>query len=153
MAFIKESVSFFSYQEWIYFKNVIALNQIPQVFRLTLFSWCKNKNFNAIPQGFRLSLLNFFVNRSTNAAAEAFNAKIKAFRTSFRGVVDMSFFLFRLAKVYAWRELTKLNPPRITTEPDWAEKTLDPKNKKRDKSSDLPLFSLFLLDLNQGPSD
>ncbi|KAA2324918.1 transposase [Bacteroides caccae] len=46
-------------------------------------------------------ILNFFVNRSTNAAAEAFNAKIKAFRTSFRGVVDMSFFLFRLAKVYA----------------------------------------------------
>ena len=45
-------------------------------------------------------ILNFFVNRSTNAAAEAFNAKIKAFRASFRGVVDMSFFLFRLAKVY-----------------------------------------------------
>ncbi len=33
-------------------------------------------------------ILNFFVNRSTNAAAEAFNAKIKAFRASFRGVVD-----------------------------------------------------------------
>ena len=46
-------------------------------------------------------ILNFFVNRSTNAAAEAFNAKIKAFRASFRGVVDMSSFLFRLAKVYA----------------------------------------------------
>ena len=46
-------------------------------------------------------ILNFFVNRSTNAAAEAFNAKIKAFRASFRGVVDMNFFLFRLAKVYA----------------------------------------------------
>lgn len=46
-------------------------------------------------------ILNFFVNRSTNAAAEAFNAKIKAFRASFRGVIDMKFFLFRLAKVYA----------------------------------------------------
>lgn len=46
-------------------------------------------------------ILNFFVNRSTNAAAEAFNAKIKAFRASFRGVADMKFFLFRLAKVYA----------------------------------------------------
>lgn len=46
-------------------------------------------------------ILNFFVNRSTNAAAEAFNAKIKAFRASFRGVVDRKFFLFRLAKVYA----------------------------------------------------
>lgn len=40
-------------------------------------------------------ILNYFVNRSTNAAAEAFNAKIKAFRASFRGVVDMRFFLFR----------------------------------------------------------
>ena len=46
-------------------------------------------------------ILNFFVNRSTNAAAESFNAKIKAFRASFRGVVDRNFFLFRLAKVYA----------------------------------------------------
>lgn len=46
-------------------------------------------------------ILNFFVNRSTNAAAEAFNAKIKAFRASFRGLVDRNFFLFRLAKVYA----------------------------------------------------
>lgn len=46
-------------------------------------------------------ILNFFVNRSTNAQAEAFNAKIKAFRASFRGVVDKTFFLFRLAKVYA----------------------------------------------------
>lgn len=46
-------------------------------------------------------ILNFFVNRSTNAAAEAFNAKIKAFRASFRGVADMRFFLYRLAKVYA----------------------------------------------------
>lgn len=46
-------------------------------------------------------ILNFFVNRSTNAAAEAFNAKIKAFRASFRGVADRKFFLFRLAKIYA----------------------------------------------------
>lgn len=46
-------------------------------------------------------ILNFFVNRSTNAAAEAFNAKIKAFRASFRGVADRKFFLFRLAKRYA----------------------------------------------------
>jgi len=46
-------------------------------------------------------ILNFFVNRSTNAAAESFNAKIKAFRASFRGVTDMTFFLFRIAKIYA----------------------------------------------------
>jgi len=46
-------------------------------------------------------ILNFFDNRSTNASAESFNAKIKAFRATSRGVRDTSFFLFRLAKIYA----------------------------------------------------
>lgn len=46
-------------------------------------------------------ILNFFDNRSTNASAEFFNAKIKAFRASQRGVTDISFFLFRLVKIYA----------------------------------------------------
>lgn len=46
-------------------------------------------------------ILNFFTNRSTNASAESFNAKIKAFRSSSRGVRDVSFFLFRLTKLYA----------------------------------------------------
>lgn len=46
-------------------------------------------------------ILNFFDNRSTNASAESFNAKIKAFRATQRGVRDIPFFLFRLAKIYA----------------------------------------------------
>lgn len=46
-------------------------------------------------------ILNFFDNRSTNASAESFNAKLKAFRTTLRGVVDIKFFLFRVAKIYA----------------------------------------------------
>lgn len=46
-------------------------------------------------------ILNFFDNRSTNASAESFNAKLKAFRTSLRGVRDVNFFLFRVAKIYA----------------------------------------------------
>lgn len=46
-------------------------------------------------------ILNFFDNRSTNASAESFNAKIKAFRATLRGVTDTSFFMFRLAKIYA----------------------------------------------------
>lgn len=46
-------------------------------------------------------ILNFFDNRSTNASAESFNAKLKAFRTSLRGVRDIIFFLFRVAKIYA----------------------------------------------------
>jgi transposase len=46
-------------------------------------------------------ILNFFDNRSTNASAESFNAKLKAFRTSLRGVRDINFFLFRVSKIYA----------------------------------------------------
>nr|WP_277871395.1 transposase [Tamlana carrageenivorans] len=37
------------------------------------------------------NILNYFDNRSTNASAEAFNAKIKAFRTQFRGVRNVKF--------------------------------------------------------------
>ena len=47
------------------------------------------------------NILNFFDNRSTNASAESFNAKIKAFRTQFRGVKSIPFFLFRLTNIYA----------------------------------------------------
>ena len=47
-------------------------------------------------------ILNFYNKRSSNAAAESFNAKIKQFRTALRGVVDEKFFLFRLAKIYAY---------------------------------------------------
>ena len=55
-------------------------------------------------------------NRDTNAAAESFNAKLKdfglpntnkssniklqVFRTQFRGVLDIKFFLFRVAKIF-----------------------------------------------------
>jgi len=48
-----------------------------------------------------LTILNFFNNRSTNAATESFNTKIKVFRASSRGVRDVNFFLYRLAKIYA----------------------------------------------------
>jgi transposase len=43
------------------------------------------------------TILNYFHHRSTNALAEAFNAKIKAFRSVFRGVKDTAFFLYRVA--------------------------------------------------------
>ncbi|MDG1146861.1 MAG: transposase [Crocinitomicaceae bacterium] len=46
-------------------------------------------------------MLNYFENRSTNASAESFNAKIKAFRSQFRGVRNVAFFLFRLTEIYA----------------------------------------------------
>ena len=47
------------------------------------------------------TIVNFFVNRSTNASAESFNAKIKAFRSQFRGVRDIPFFIYRLTKLCA----------------------------------------------------
>ena len=47
------------------------------------------------------AILNYFDNRSTNASAESFNAKVKAFRSQFRGVRCISFFIFRLAKIFA----------------------------------------------------
>jgi transposase len=62
------------------------------------------KSFNTIAKSIRehyLTILNYFENRSTNASAESFNAKIKAFRASFRGVKNVSFFLFRLSNIYA----------------------------------------------------
>jgi len=62
------------------------------------------KSFNTIArtiQSHYLTILNYFERRSTNAAAESFNAKIKALRAQFRGVRNVSFFLYRLAKIYA----------------------------------------------------
>ncbi len=54
-------------------------------------------------------ILNYFVNRRTNAAAEAFNAKIKAFKASFCGVVDKRFFLYGLQRSMHKGELAKIN--------------------------------------------
>jgi hypothetical protein len=53
-----------------------------------LFLWMKIKTYST-PQDL------------TNAAAESFDAKIKAFRSQFRGVRNIEFFLFRLTNIYA----------------------------------------------------
>lgn len=47
------------------------------------------------------TILNYFKNRSTNALAENFNGKIKAFRSVFRGITDVSFFLYRVSLIFA----------------------------------------------------
>lgn len=47
------------------------------------------------------TIINYFDNKSTNASAESFNAKIKAFRSQFRGIRDIPYFIFRLAKLFA----------------------------------------------------
>ena len=46
------------------------------------------------------NIVNFFNNRSTNASAESFNAKIKGFRATLRGVSDIKFFIYRVAKIW-----------------------------------------------------
>ena len=62
------------------------------------------KSFNTIARTMSIhyqNILNYFDNRSTNASAESFNAKIKAFRTQFRGVRNVDFFLYRLTTIFA----------------------------------------------------
>lgn len=62
------------------------------------------KSFNTVSRTVILhhkKILNYIDNKSTNASAESFNAKIKAFRSQFRGVGNLNFFLFRLTKLFA----------------------------------------------------
>lgn len=75
-----------------------------------LAHWYKNveesgfKSFATIMNTISINydgIANFFENRSTNASAESFNAKIKAFRSQFRGVRNKEYFLYRLTQIYA----------------------------------------------------
>ena len=62
------------------------------------------KFFNSVIQTMQnnyATIANYFENRSTNASAECFNAKIKAFRSQFRGICDIPFFIFRLTTLFA----------------------------------------------------
>lgn len=62
------------------------------------------ESFNTISRSIQnhyQTILNYFDNRSTNASAESFNAKLKAFRSQFRGVRNIEFFLYRLTQIYA----------------------------------------------------
>jgi hypothetical protein len=87
-------------------------------------------------------ILNYFVNRRTNAAAEAFNAKIKAFKASFCGVVDKRFFLYGLQRSMHKGELAKINPPRIITDSLYRH-TLHKAGLPNKKAIDLSMAFLF----------
>jgi len=91
-------------------RMIFSKNSVKDAARLSLARWYNKvaesefKSFNTIAATVYEhyeEILNFFINRSTNASAESFNAKIKAFRATLRGVVDMDFFLFRLTNIYA----------------------------------------------------
>ncbi len=97
---------------WLFLKLVEIFNEKcnPNVARLNLARWYNeveafdNNEFNKVLETFEnhnASIVNYFEKRLTNASAESFNAKIKAFRTQFRGVGDIKFFMFRLATLYA----------------------------------------------------
>jgi transposase len=102
---IKKAYNLSQKLSWIY------SNTTDKIYALTrLAKWHEDvaqagfKTFNTISRTIELNykkILNYFNNRSTNASAESFNAKIKGFRTQYRGVLDINFFLFRLTKLYA----------------------------------------------------
>ena len=78
--------------------------------RLNLARWYNEvsdfgtNEFNKVLETFlnhNATIINYFEQRLTNASAESFNAKIKAFRTQFRGVGDIKFFMFRLTTLYS----------------------------------------------------
>ena len=92
-------------------RMIFSKNTIKDAARLSMAKWYNKveeagfRSFNVIAATFYEhydDILNFYKNRSSNAAAESFNAKIKAFRASLRGIVDEKFFLYRLAKIYAY---------------------------------------------------
>jgi len=91
-------------------RMIFAKNTVKDAARVSLARWYNQveeagfNSFNVIAATVYEhyeEILNFFINRSTNASAESFNAKIKGFRASLRGVMDVPFFLYRLTKIYA----------------------------------------------------
>lgn len=92
-------------------RMIFSKNTIKDVARLSMARWYNKveeagmKQFNVIASTFYEhydEILNFYNNRSSNASAESFNAKIKLFRANLHGAVDKKFFLFRVAKIYAY---------------------------------------------------
>ena len=96
----------------LYLKLVDIFNKksIPGVARLDLARWYNEvdafgyEGFSKVIETFENhndTIVNYFENRLTNASAESFNAKIKAFRTQFRGGGDIKFFMYRLTTLYS----------------------------------------------------
>lgn len=92
-------------------RMIFSKNTIKNAARLSMARWYNKveeagfHSFNVIAATFYEryeEILNFYNNRSSNAMAESFNSKIKLFRANLRGVADKKFFLFRIAKLYAY---------------------------------------------------
>jgi transposase len=102
---LKRAYSLSQKRSWIFEKTkdkTLALTRLAH--------WCEAviqagfKSLNTIAKTITIhyqNIINYFDSRSTNVSAESFNAKIKAFRTQFRGVRNIAFFLFRLVNIFA----------------------------------------------------
>ena len=98
-----------AYEHTIEFRNIYESKDI-EIAHTKFTKWLEKtkvlniKEFNTVANTITNNfdnILNFFYNRNTNANAESFNAKVKLFRANLRGVIDNSFFLFRISKLFA----------------------------------------------------
>ena len=99
-----------AYNLYLDLVDIFNRNTVPAVARLNLARWYNDvedfgyEGFNKVIETFENhneTIINYFEERLTNASAESFNSKIKAFRTQFRGVGDVRFFMYRLATLYS----------------------------------------------------
>ena len=99
-----------AYNLYLDLVDIFNMKCKPGVARLCLARWYNDveafgyNGFSKVIETFENhndTIVNYFEERLTNASAESFNAKIKAFRTQFRGVGDIKFFMYRLATLYS----------------------------------------------------
>ena len=99
-----------AYNIYLELVDIFNKKSVPSEARLNLARWYNkvedfgDEGFNKVIETFEnhsYTIINYFVDRLTNASAESFNAKIKAFRSQFRGVGDIKFFMYRLATLYS----------------------------------------------------
>lgn len=99
-----------AYSLYLDMVDIFNKKSSPDVARLNLARWFNevekfdNPEFSKVLDTFEnhnTTIINYFEQRLTNASAESFNAKIKAFRSQFRGVGDVKFFMYRLSMLYS----------------------------------------------------
>ena len=99
-----------AYSLYLNLVDIFNRKTVPGIARLNLARWYNEvesfgyDGFSKVIETFENhneTIINYFEDRLTNASAESFNAKIKAFRTQFRGVGDIKFFMYRLATLYS----------------------------------------------------
>lgn len=99
-----------AYSLYLKLVDIFNCKSKPAEARLNLAKWYNeveqfgDDTFNKVLETFEnhhATIVNYFEDRLTNASAESFNAKIKAFRSQFRGVGDIKFFMYRLATLYS----------------------------------------------------